>query len=311
MRASHSDDLSNGTHFIVFSHQDLDDFLESRAKGVNHNTYGQIRRIITVLWDISQGRITPRILNDYTDYYMAKSKSQDMRDKFYNYAKAFLKYLFKTRMDTNILTLIAIFEKPKYQRERKLLTSRIIVQEDIEKAIAAIDNDPALPAHLKLRYKTTLAFLAYSGQRPQTAGKLTVSQFKEALSREPFVLTVKASQDKIRMEHYVPLHPMLIELIQPLMSNMKDSDNLFTYQGLSVWLKKHPVALSRIQGKLESKDVRKFFEQKSDEIGFTDANKNFIMSHGVSSINWTSYKQYLPENVYKKYLEYWGSVVIQ
>ena len=43
-------------------------------------------------------------------------------------------------------------------------------------------------------------------------------------------------------------------------------------------------------GKLELKDMRKFFEQKSDEIGFTDANKIFIMSHGVSSINWTSYK---------------------
>lgn len=64
-------------------------------------------------------------------------------------------------------------------------------------------------------------------------------------------------------------------------------------------------------GNLQLKDLRKFFEQKSDEIGFNDANKNFIMSHGVNSINWTSYKQFLLENVYKRFMEHWGSVRIQ
>jgi len=59
------------------------------------------------------------------------------------------------------------------------------------------------------------------------------------------------------------------------------------------------------------KDLRKFFEQKSDEIGFVDANKNFIMSHGVSSNNWTSYKQFLPENVYTRYMECWNIVNIR
>jgi hypothetical protein len=56
------------------------------------------------------------------------------------------------------------------------------------------------------------------------------------------------------------------------------------------------------------KDLRKGFEQISDEIGFTDANKNFIMSHGVSSVNWQSYKQFLPDSVYKAYMKYWGDV---
>ena len=76
------------------------------------------------------------------------------------------------------------------------------------------------------------------------------------------------------------------------------------------WLFQNPVQLTNIDGKLQLKDLRKFFEQKSDEIGFNDANKNFIMSHGVSSINWTSYKQFLPENVYKRYIDCWGSVDI-
>lgn len=66
----------------------------------------------------------------------------------------------------------------------------------------------------------------------------------------------------------------------------------------------------RTAGKLELKDLRKFFEQMSDEIGFNDANKNFIMSHGVSSINWTSYKQFLPENVFMRYMEFWEKIRI-
>ncbi len=49
---------------------------------------------------------------------------------------------------------------------------------------------------------------------------------------------------------------------------------------------------------------------KSDEIEFTDANQNFIMSHGVCSINWpSSYKQFLPENVNMRYMEYCSNVV--
>lgn len=74
------------------------------------------------------------------------------------------------------------------------------------------------------------------------------------------------------------------------------------------YIRRNPAFLTHTNGSLQLKDIRKFFEQKSDEIGFNDANKNFIMSHGVSSINWTSYKQFLPENVYARYMDCWGIV---
>jgi integrase len=213
-------------------------------------------------------------------------------------------------MDTNILSFIAIFEKPKTRRETKLLTSRIIITADIENALASINGDNTLSDERRLNFQTLLLFLSYSGQRTVTASRLTVSQFKEALSRNPNVLTVEARQDKIRLQHYVPLHPMLIELIQSLLANKLDSVVLFDYLGLQRWLRANPIALTHCNGKLQLKDLRKFFEQKSDEIGFNDANKNFIMSHGVSSINWTSYKQFLPENVYKRYMDCWANVVL-
>lgn len=92
------------------------------------------------------------------------------------------------------------------------------------------------------------------------------------------------------MAHYVPLHPGLISHITLLIKDKSEASLMFEIFPLQRWLRLNYVNLMRTAGKLELKDIRKFFEQKSDEIGFTDANKNFIMSHGVSSINWTSYK---------------------
>ncbi len=211
-------------------------------------------------------------------------------------------------MNPKILSYHSIFERPKNRQPIKLLTSRIIVQEDIQKALAAINHDPELSDAKKLNYHTSILFLSYSGQRTITASRLTVSQFKTALEQNPPVLTVNAEQDKIRMEHYVPIHPVLIPLIEKVITGKTNEDLVFDYLGLQRWLKYHPISMSHTRGKMQQRDLRKFFEQKSDEIGFNDANKNFIMSHGVSSINWTSYKQFLPENVYKRYMDCWKSI---
>jgi hypothetical protein len=162
----------------------------------------------------------------------------------------------------------------------------------------------------KQNYCCAILFLAYSGQRVITACRITVGQFRDALNRSPHVLTVQARQDKIRLEHYAPLHPLIIPYLIDAIEGRSSDEGLFSYEGLKQWLSRNPVPLSQTKGNLQLKDLRKFFEQKCDEIGFNDANKNFIMSHGVSSINWTSYKQFLPENVYKRYMECLQSINI-
>jgi integrase len=195
------------------------------------------------------------------------------------------------------------------RKEIKLLTSRILTSDDVKNALISLESSN-LPREKKQNFKTTLLFLAYTGQRVITVSRLTVKQVKDALTKTPNVLTVEANQDKIRLQHYVPLHPVLIPLLKDLTEGKQDGDLVFCYNEFMRWLFQNPVQLTNIDGKLQLKDLRKFFEQKSDEIGFNDANKNFIMSHGVSSINWTSYKQFLPENVYKRYIDCWGSVDI-
>jgi integrase len=305
--ANYSPILEKDGQFVEFSQLDLVEFSNIRGRYLTKNAHMRIKQITSFIWNICKGRLSRSTLDNLTEFYMSKYPSESAREKCFNYTRAFMKYLFKIRMNTNILSFIAIFEKPKSRRETKLLTSRIIIQEDIKRTLDKIHNS-TLPEGEKLNYESLILFLSYGGQRVVTASRLTVNQFKEAMQQNPKVLTVEAEQDKIRLQHYVPLHPVLLPYLEKLIEGKTGTSALFDYLGLQRWLKFHPITLNHTKGKLELKDLRKFFEQTSDSIGFNDANKNFIMSHGVSSINWTSYKQFLPENVYARYIECWQKV---
>jgi hypothetical protein len=267
-----------------------------------------VKKVGLEIWTQLNGVINTKTLENLSEYYISKCKSSSALEKCFNYTRAFLTHLYKLRMDAKILSYHAIFERPKNKQPIKLLTSRIIVQEDIQKTLNDICDDTTLSDDKKLNYQSLILFLSYSGQRTVTASRLTAKQFNDALNQNPPVLTVEAAQDKIRLQHYVPIHLVLLPYIKKVIIEKSDNDTVFDYLGLQRWLKHHPISMRHTKGKIELKDLRKFFEQKSDEIGFTDANKNFIMSHGVSSINWTSYKQFLPENVYKRYMECWKDV---
>jgi len=45
-----------------------------------------------------------------------------------------------------------------------------------------------------------------------------------------------------------------------------------------------------------------------DVLQWDQSNKNYIMTHGVSGIEWQYYKYPMPENVYDVYMQYWGDV---
>jgi len=297
-----------GSHSVYFSHDELNSFVKYRSRGITRNSVNIIKKVGSEIWSTLNGVINTKNLEKLSDFFIAKCKSVSALEKCFNYTRAFFNYLYKLTMNPKILSYHSIFERPKNRQPIKLLTSRIIVQEDIQKALNSIASDSELTDVKRLNYQSLILFLSYSGQRTITASRLTVSQFKTALERDPHVLTVDAEQDKIRLQHYVPLHPVLIPIIEKIITGKNEDDLVFDYLGLQRWLKYHPISMSHTKGKLQQRDLRKFFEQKSDEIGFTDANKNFIMSHGVSSINWSSYKQFLPETVYNRYMACWANV---
>jgi chemotaxis protein CheY-P-specific phosphatase CheC len=77
-------------------------------------------------------------------------------------------------------------------------------------------------------------FGAYTGQRSEaTIAKLTVGQFREALADEKPVLLVDSSQDKVRMSHYVPLSPRVVEALKPLLLGRDDDELIKTHDCFS------------------------------------------------------------------------------
>ena len=294
---------------LQYSHKELEQYLKVKTTQLSEKSVLWFNKASTILWDATQGIISKDTMNAIRDYTLSTYKCHDSWGKIFGFVKSFLTHLTRTRMNSNYQNFDVYLEKPRLRKEIKLLTSRILVTDDVKNALTSIESSN-LPYEKKQNFKTTLLFLAYTGQRVITVSRLTVKQVKDALAKTPNVLTVEANQDKIRLQHYVPLHPVLIPLLKDLIGGKRDGDLVFCYNEFMRWLFHNPVQLTTLDGKLQLKDMRKFFEQKSDEIGFNDANKNFIMSHGVSTINWTSYKQFLPESVYKRYMGFWGCIEI-
>ena len=138
--------------------------------------------------------------------------------------------------------------------------------------------------------------------------KLTVRQFREALRFTKPCIEVESSQDKIKMQHYVPLHPQVIQAIQPLLDERNDDESMFEYTSFLQWVKREKIPMSHFNGHFVLGDLRKFTEQYGDIIGWEQSNRAYIMTHSVSGIDWKHYKHPLPEHVYSIYMRYWGNV---
>jgi hypothetical protein len=152
-------------------------------------------------------------------------------------------------------------------------------------------------------------FGAYTGQRIEsTIKRITVDQVQDSLAAKPQVIHILPAQDKIRMEHYVPLHPVLVPLLQQIIEGRGGSELVFEVTGYQVWLKKNKISLTRVVKDFVPADLRKFAEQYGDVIGWEHSNRAYIMTHGVSGVDWAHYKHPLPEHVYDNYMKYWGNV---
>ena len=111
------------------------------------------------------------------------------------------------------------------------------------------------------------------------------------------------------MAHYVPLHPRVNEAVEPLLDGKKGNEIMFPLSALNQWLWRsrqagHEIPLSRCGPYLVLSDLRKFTEQHGDVIGWDLSNRAYILTHGVSGVEWSHYRNPLPENVYDIYVKY-------
>ena len=115
------------------------------------------------------------------------------------------------------------------------------------------------------------------------------------------------------MAHYLHLHLCVLEAVEPLLDGKKGNELMFPLSVLNQWLwrsrkEEDEIRLSRCNGYFVLSDLRKFTEQHGDVIGWDSSNRAYILTHGVSGVDWAHYKHPLPEYVYEIYMRYWRDV---
>jgi len=297
---------------VVFSEEELGAYTEFRKIGLTEKSVDWIERASATFWDATNGTINKEILDALRTFVLGKYNCECAKSKQLGFAKAFLKYLTKTRLDPRFSAFDLFLERPKTLKARKHVTPRIVTQADIENVIAYILKRAAEGRINEERAKNYVAFVlfgAYTGQRSlSTMAKLSVGQCREGIRAYPPCVLVNSSQDKIRMEHYVPLHPCLISYLSRLFDGKTDAEPLFEYNSFQMWVKRAKIPMSRFKGHFVLGDLRKFAEQYGDVIGWDQSNRAYILTHGVSGVDWSHYKHPLPEHVYDVYMRYWKNV---
>jgi integrase len=167
------------------------------------------------------------------------------------------------------------------------------------------------PPFLKLKYIAGILFASYTGQRPEsTIGKITVGEFKEALSRNPPVLWIPENKDKERFPHWVPLHPVVVKWVGAYVSLMKkDREIAFGYYALRKLLDDLNIKAIHTGRKIAISHMRKFFEQMCNNVLMVHPGlRDYIMAHNTGSLDVQSYDGKLPSEIYEQYMMAWKDV---
>jgi len=120
-------------------------------------------------------------------------------------------------MDIRYSNFSICLELARSVKERKMITQRIVTLKDISNVLAYIKKayeDGSLDEYRYQHYTAFILFGAYTGTEEYGYYlKINSWAINSALGSEKPVLLVKSSQDKIRMEHYVPIHPGIVDLL--------------------------------------------------------------------------------------------------
>ena len=304
--------VKSGEPELSFSKSDLNGFTAHRKEKLAAKSQYWIQRASTELWETTKGELSQRSLTVFRQNVLNKYESADSYSKVLSFAASFLKFLATTHSEPQYQNFAPYLERPKKVKQRKSVTQRIVTKDDIEHVLRYIkraEKRGDISAERSAQYVAFVLFGAFTGQRSlATMAKLTVGQFREALQSEKPVLTVKASQDKIRMEHHVPIHPQVVEAMEAVLRDRKNEESAFGYNSFQMWMKRQKIPMSRFKGHFVLGDLRKFAEQHGDIIQWDQSNRAYILTHGVSGVDWAHYKHPLPEHVYDVYMKYWKNV---
>jgi integrase len=297
---------------LTFTFEDLQGYLTLRAEGLTHKTVIWLEKAGELLWNATKGIVSVSTLQNLRNHVLKKYRDTDAKRKVLQFARAFLRYMSKISFDQRYAAFDLFLQLPRAVKEQKRVTPRIVTKEDVENALKAIEQAHRrgnIDAYHYLNYKAIVLFGAFTGQRPlSTIARLTVGQFRGAVRMDKPVVNVLPWQDKIRMQHYCPLHPQVVEAILPVLDGRPDDALAFEQLSFQLWLRDTEVQLRYGGARIVNGDVRKFCEQHGDIIQWDQSNKNYILTQGVSGVDWRFYKHPLPEHVYDVYMKYWRAI---
>ncbi len=183
---------SLATLTLAYDIGELCSYTEARRTGLARKSVDWIKRAAKIFWKTTSGTITKQSMDRLRTHVLAKYQSQWSKSKTVAFAKAFLRYLTKTRLDTRYQAFTIFLELPRAVKERKNVTNRIITKDDITsvlKHIKTANRRGEISHYRSAQYTAFVLFGAYTGQRTvATMAKLTVGQFNETISREKPVL---------------------------------------------------------------------------------------------------------------------------
>jgi hypothetical protein len=173
-----------------------------------------------VFWKHTKGTISKDSLEQLRAFLFSKYDDYYAQSKVLNFTKGFLKYQAKLTLDPRYLAFDMFLDKPRVRKIKKKMTARVVTKADIENVLAVIKTEMlkgSIDEEHERQFIGVALFGAFTGQRPySTIAQLRVEQFREALKLEKPVLHIESAQDKIRIEHYVPLNPQLAGVMKVL-----------------------------------------------------------------------------------------------
>ncbi|MGA7076651.1 MAG: hypothetical protein WBZ42_08945 [Halobacteriota archaeon] len=295
-----------------YTKKELDGFLTWRTAGLTHKSSVWIVKAAEIFWKHTKGTISKDSLDQLRAFLFKKYDDYYAQSKVLNFTKGFLKYQAKLTLDPRYLAFDMFLEKPRVRKIKKKMTARVVTKDDIEHVLAVIKEEMLrglIDEEHARQFMGIVLFGAFTGQRPySTIAQLRVEQFRETLKSNWPVLLVEPAQDKIRMEHYVPLHPQLAGVMRILCDGREGSECMFSLESFRKWLQKLRIPLARCNSHFVASDLRKFAEQHGDVVGWNESNRAYILTHGVRGTEWSNYRHPLPENVYDVYMQYWADV---
>jgi len=154
---------------LDYGDEELTDYTAFRSTGLSVGAIPWIDKRSATFWNVTKGLINKERMEAFREYVLSKYTGIYSKRKMLNFAKAFLRYLSKTRFDMRYKDFDLFLEMPRAVKESKRITQRIVTTEDIKNVLSAID-DAAKNREFTLRqcqnYTALVLFGAYTGQRP-------------------------------------------------------------------------------------------------------------------------------------------------